>query len=378
MTGCPSEVRVDEPLLNVSALVLAAGSSVRYGRDKLEETLFGRPVWQVATDAFASHPLVDEVVVVGRSGMETPNLKFAEGGSSREESAAKGLAKSSGRLVLVHDAARPFVTQELITRVIEAAQEHGAVFPGIPVVDTVREFRDGQWVTVDRSRLTRVQTPQGFRRDWLEEAYARNQLPVATDDAVMVAQLGHSLHQVEGDARNIKITHAGDLHMPMETRTGLGYDIHSFSTDPDRPMWLGGVEFPDDKPGLEGHSDADALVHAVVDALLGAANMGDIGVHFPPSDPTWKNCPSLRFLRHAALLLRRANWHIVNIDSSVIAERPRVMRRQGEIRAAMADAAGVSVDQVSVKATTNEKLGAIGRAEGLAAFAVATLARPLG
>jgi 2-C-methyl-D-erythritol 4-phosphate cytidylyltransferase/2-C-methyl-D-erythritol 2,4-cyclodiphosphate synthase len=322
--------------------------------------------------------LVDEVVVVGREGSSTERLKFTPGGSSREESAALGLAASSGDIVLVHDGARPFVTQELITRVVEATADHGAVFPGIPVVDTVREYREGVWVTLDRSRLTRVQTPQGFRRDWLQDAYAGNQLPVATDDAVMVANVGHTLHLVEGDARNVKITHWGDLQVPSETRTGLGYDIHSFSTDADRPMWLGGVEFPDDKPGLEGHSDADALIHAVVDALFGAANMGDIGVHFPPSDPTWKNCPSLRFLRHAALLLRRENWNIVNIDSSVIAERPRVMRRQDEIRAAMADAAGVSVGQVSVKATTNEKLGAIGRAEGIAAFAVATITRPLG
>lgn len=378
MTGSLSEVRVDEPQLKVSALVLAAGSSARYGRDKLEEPLFGRTVWQVSADAFLSHPMVDEVVVVGREGVETASLKFAQGGSSREQSAANGLMASTGDIVLVHDAARPFVSQELISRVIQATREHGAVFPGIPVVDTVREFQDGQWVTLDRSRLSRIQTPQGFRRDWLAQAYDKNDLPVATDDAVMVAQAGHPLTQVEGEPKNIKITHWGDLQRPLETRTGLGYDIHSFSLDPARPLWLGGVEFPDDKPGLEGHSDADALIHAVVDALLGAANMGDIGVHFPPSDPTWKNCSSLRFLQHAALLLRRANWHIVNIDSSVIAERPRVMRRQDEIRAAMADAAGVSVDQVSVKATTNEKLGAIGRAEGIAAFAVASIARPLG
>ena len=161
----------------------------------------------------------------------------------------------------------------------------------------------------------------------------------------------------------------------MEIRTGLGYDVHAFSTDPNRPMWLGGIEYPEDKPGLDGHSDADALVHAVVDAVLGAVGLGDIGEHFPNTDPEWKDCPSLRFLEHAAHLVKAQKFDIINVDASVLAERPKIMPRRREMEEAMAQALGISSDRVSVKATTNERLGAIGRGEGIAAFAIATLRR---
>jgi 2-C-methyl-D-erythritol 4-phosphate cytidylyltransferase/2-C-methyl-D-erythritol 2,4-cyclodiphosphate synthase len=192
----------------------------------------------------------------------------------------------------------------------------------------------------------------------------------------LLEALGVHTTFVDGEDTNFKLTTPADLNkIPMEYRTGLGYDIHSFSTDPDRPLWLGGVEFPNDKPGLEGHSDADALLHAVVDSLLGAASLGDIGVHYPPTDPQWKNVSSLIFLQETGMILKEKGWSIVNIDSTVLAERPKVMARRQEICEAIARALDISPDRVSVKATTNEKLGAIGREEGIAAFATATLRR---
>ncbi|MES1227225.1 MAG: 2-C-methyl-D-erythritol 2,4-cyclodiphosphate synthase, partial [Armatimonadota bacterium] len=301
-----------------------------------------------------------------------------EGGADRQESARLGLAASQGDIVLVHDGARPYVTCYSIDSVIQTVNEteHGC-FLGIGPTDTVRMWRDEQWQTLDRRSVELVQTPQGFPRSHLEADYKLT-MPEATDDAQLVMAAGFKVGSVAGDTHNKKVTLPGDLNVQMEYRNGLGYDIHSFSEDPGRPLWLGGVEFPDDKPGLEGHSDADVLLHAIVDSLLGAASLGDIGVHYQNTDPRWKNCPSIRFLAETRILLRQSNWHIVNIDSTVLAERPKVMRRQDEIRKAIANAAGVDVDRVSVKATTNEKLGAIGRSEGIAAFATATLARPMG
>jgi 2-C-methyl-D-erythritol 4-phosphate cytidylyltransferase/2-C-methyl-D-erythritol 2,4-cyclodiphosphate synthase len=367
----------------VFVVLLAAGMSNRFGRDKLTLNLGGRPLWLVAFHQFLHHPLVGGVgVVCAGDKLEAvrslaPEALFIQpGGKSRTESSKFGLEKvpADFDLVLIHDAARPFVSEDLITRVIQATEIHGAAFPAIPVTDTIRQRDQGTLTTLDREKLLAVQTPQGaFLHHWM--AAYKDFDGDAPDDIAVLEAVGIQSQVVIGEKDNRKITHPADWSHPSEIRTGLGYDIHAFSQDPDRPLWLGGIEFPDDKPGLEGHSDADALFHAITDALLGAAGLGDIGLHYSNTDPRWKNAPSSLFLKETTLLLQREGWHIIHIDASVLAERPRIMRRKDEIRSRIAELCGISVERTSIKATTNEGLGAIGRGEGISAFAVATLGR---
>ncbi len=366
----------------IVGLLAAAGRSERFGADKLRREVGGAPVWLKSYRALAGHPEIDSVVIVCSAGHEeemrrhAPEAIVVPGGASRQESVQRGLdaLPSEAEIVLIHDAARPWVTEEVISRVIAGVRERGAAYPGIPVSDTIRQT-DG--TTLDRSQLLAVQTPQGFRVELIRQAHAAGE-PGATDDIKLVEAMGVSALAVEGDPANTKITHPTDLPMiePREYRTGLGYDVHRFSEDPDRPLWLGGIEF-DDKPGLEGHSDADALLHAVVDSLLGAAGLGDIGEHYPNTDPRWKDAPSSLFLRETANRLRAEGWTIEHIDVAVLAERPKILPRRAEMIAHISAAIDVRINKVSIKATTNEGLGAIGRGEGIAAFATATLSRPL-
>lgn len=359
----------------ISAIIVAAGSGTRFGSDKLAIVLGGKPVWQWSVETFLNHPEIDEVIVVGER--DYPDVKWVPGGASRTESVANGLraVSSDSEFVLIHDAARPFVSPSIISHVISALKEgHRAVCPILPVTDTIRQNN----TLISRAELQAMQTPQGGRlSDFLTALDQAS--PNFTDDISLLESLGHSLHGVQGDPKNLKLTTEDDLirlrgYLNMELRTGLGYDIHAFSTDPNRPMILGGLEF-DDRPGLEGHSDADALLHAIVDALLGAASLGDIGVHYPNTDPRWKDRPSLLFLTESANLLREKGWEVINIDATVIAERPKVNPVRQEMCAVIAEAAGIEADRVSVKATTNERLGTIGREEGIAAMAVATIRR---
>lgn len=371
----------------VAAVVLAAGSSVRFGENKLLRDLDGVPVWRRAVEAFTSHPEVGFVgLVAGPEVLAQANstefgLGFCvPGGADRRESAKAGLEATPREfeVVLFHDAARPWVDAELITRVIRGVDEFGAAYPALPVTETIRERSHSRARTLDRDTLLSVQTPQGARRELWDLGHATS-IDSATDDIALLEAAGISATAVEGDARNRKITTANDLPRidvegtTMETRTGLGYDIHAFSKDPNRPLWLGGVRF--EGAGLEGHSDADVLLHAVVDALLGGAGLGDIGELFPNTDEKWRDCASETFVRRAATLANERGWHIIYIDACVIAERPKLMPRRDEIRARIADLAQIEPERVSVKATTQERLGALGRAEGIAAFAVATLAR---
>ncbi len=361
----------------VFAILAASGRSVRYGADKLELDCGGVPVWERSFRALMDSGVVDSVGVVTTPDKVVGVLaKFPEmgfvvsGGATRAESVRRGLAAvpEGFEYVLVHDAARPFASGDLIGRVVDAVKEHGAAYPGVGVADTVRLSGN----ILDRSQLVAAQTPQGARVDWLRTAMENH--AELTDEMSYLQEAGFKIVSVEGDPANKKITNPGDMQLESEIRTGFGYDVHRFSDDPERPLWLGGVEF-DDRPGLEGHSDADALLHAIVDALLGAAALGDIGVHYPPSDPQWKDCASIRFVKETSLLLNREGWRIVNVDATVVAERPRLMPRVAEIRQVISDALGISVDRVSVKATTNEKLGAIGNSEGIAGYAVATIRR---
>jgi len=369
----------------VSALLLAAGSSTRYGADKLREVLpDGREVWRASYDLLALHPEIHELIVVANGELaeviksELPQAKVVTGGATRQESCRAGLGAVSDDsvILLVHDAARPFASHRLVSQIIGAAREHGAAYPSLPVTDTIRQVGHTTSLTLDRASLRSVQTPQGGKTDLFRRAFVEV-CDEVTDDVALLEAIGILPFCVEGERSNIKVTHPGDLnHLRarlMETRTGFGYDIHRFSDEPDRPMMLGGVAFPG--PGLEGHSDADVLLHAVTDAILGAAAMDDIGVHFPNTDPAWKDAPSILFLKKAVELVGTEGWRIQHLDAVILAEKPKVMPRRIEIRTSIAEACGLRLDQVSLKATTHEGLGSIGRAEGIVAQAVATLVR---
>ncbi|HEY3781366.1 MAG TPA: 2-C-methyl-D-erythritol 2,4-cyclodiphosphate synthase [Fimbriimonadaceae bacterium] len=364
------------------AAILAAGKGTRFGGDKTRMILRGKPVWRHSFDTFLAHPLVDAVGLICSASLveefrrEAPSALFvAAGGDIRQDSAAAALAYAlNADVLLIHDGARPFVSSAVIDRVLAGIERCGAAAPAVSVTDTVRS-RGGD--LLDRDQLLAMQTPQGARVSLLQEAFT-HATGSFTDEVALLKSAGIEAEIVEGDKRNIKITTPEDLHYAAavlgqpETRTGIGYDVHPFSTDPDRKLYLGGVLF-EGAPALEGHSDADVLLHAVTDALLGAAALGDIGQHFPNTDPAFKDKSSIYFLEHAGLLLESQKWRILNIDATVIAEFPKLMTQATTIRERIAGALGLSHDRVSIKATTNERLGSIGRGEGIAAFAVATI-----
>lgn len=364
------------------AVLLAAGRSERFGRDKLWIQYEGEPLWRKSFRTLLANPSIAGVGIVVGMGryddvkqMAPEALFVVEGGDTRTQSALRGLEAVPAwtEAVLFHDAARPFVSQEVVQRVIDGVASSGAAFPAIPVTDTIKETGDDSVRTLDRARLVAVQTPQGARVEDFRKAFSLG--IEATDDMALLEAAGIKVMAVAGDVENIKVTTMEDLkgRGQVEVRNGIGYDIHRFSTDPGRELWLGGVKF--EGIGLEGHSDADALLHAVVDALMGAAGLGDIGEQFQNTDPRWKDEPSSTFLKETANLLSQNGWEVVNIDVSVLAERPKLSPRREEVRSVVAGALGIDVARVSVKATTNEGLGAIGRGEGVAAFAVATIKR---
>jgi 2-C-methyl-D-erythritol 4-phosphate cytidylyltransferase/2-C-methyl-D-erythritol 2,4-cyclodiphosphate synthase len=350
------------------------------GFDKVNINFRGKPLWRHSFDTFLAHPEVEGVGLVSSAVKEACGAAFVvNGGENRTESAIAGfnVAPSWAECILIHDAARPLVSTEVITRVIHGVRKAGAAYPAIPVIDTIKQVSDSGVQTLDRSQLVSTQTPQGALRQHFADCYRRN-INGATDDMVLIEGLGIIPMLVEGEERNFKVTTQEDFRRlsafvgTPETRTGLGYDIHRFSDDPSRPLMLGGVHFPDHM-ALEGHSDADVIIHAVVDALLGAASMGDIGVHFPNSEERWKNAPSSSFLEAATAMLDSGGWEIINVDVSVVAEAPKVMTRSIEIIETLSKSMRVENQRVSIKATTNERLGAIGRSEGIAAFATATI-----
>lgn len=350
------------------------------GFDKVNFVIRGKPLWRYSFDTFLSHPEIEGVGLVSGVDVDIPEATFVvKGGASRTESSRAGLdaVPDWADVVLIHDAARPLVSADLISRVIEGVRVAGASTPAIPVVDTIKHVTPDAVTTLNRSELVATQTPQAALRQHFVDAHRMNKCS-ATDDMTLIEALGIKPMLVEGDERNFKITTADDLMKlgallgPVETRTGMGYDIHRFSDDPARPLMLGGVHFPDHM-ALDGHSDADVVIHALVDSLLGAAAMGDIGVHFPPSDPRWKNAPSQHFLEFTREMLSKDGWEIVNVDMAVIAETPKIMSRSADIIRVIGDALQVETSRVSIKATTNELMGAIGRSEGIAALATATI-----
>lgn len=377
-----------------STLVVAAGSGSRAGDGdpKQWRRLGGRPVlrWSVETLLAAGSSPVLVVVAPGAEALAAEALDGLEGwstvagGATRADSVRAGLAAlnaSAHQIVLIHDAARPLLPREVIDRLL-AAVEDGAdgALPVLPVADTVKRGRDGLSVeTVDRAELWRAQTPQAFRAGRLATAWANwpaDETP--TDDAAVVERDGGRVALAPGDARLMKLTWPEDFQMAeaflsRQTRVGSGFDVHRWG--PGTSVWLCGVEIPHDQT-LIGHSDADAGLHALTDAILGALGDGDIGDHFPPSDPKWKGAASDQFLIHAAEQVKARGGDIVHVDVTLICEQPKVKPHRQAMRQRLAELLSLPLDAVSVKATTTETLGFTGRQEGLAAQAVATIELP--
>ena len=384
------------------ALIVAAGRGHRFGAELPKQflPLAGRPLLRYALSAFAGHPDVDAVQTVihpddaplyedAAAGLEL--LPPAAGGETRQESVRLGLAALAGlnpRKVLIHDGARPFVSDALIARVIKGLDEHPGILPAVPVADTLKRAEDGRVAgTVERAGLWRAQTPQGFRYAEIVAAHADFAGRELTDDAAVAEAAGLTVGLVEGAEGNLKITSRDDMDIAerrlaggaLETRCGNGFDVHRFG--PPQPegvaLQLCGVAVPHDRP-LLGHSDADVGLHTLTDAILGALGAGDIGAHFPPSDPQWKGADSEIFLAAARDLAQERGGRILHVDLTLICQTPKVGPHREAMRARVAEILRLEPDRVSVKATTTEGLGFTGRGEGIAAQATASLQLPGG
>ena len=325
-----------------------------------------------------------DFALVEKLAADLPKVKaIVEGGEDRTESVSRGIAHTSGDFIAVHDGARPLVTPELISRVIEAAKIHDAAVAAVPCINTVKETGGDDFVrhTLDRSRLWQIQTPQIFKADLLRRAYeeAAAEGVSATDDSALVERLGVPVKLVMGSYENIKVTRPEDmavvearLHPCSEIRVGYGIDYHRTSTE--RRLVLGGVEFPGEA-GLVGHSDADIILHAISDALLGAAALGDIGRHFPDTDPRFKDADSLVLLEEVVRLISERGFYTVNVDAVLIAGRPKIASRAPEMVEKISRVLRVDPSAVNIKATTTEGIGEVGAGEAMTCQAVATVAR---
>jgi 2-C-methyl-D-erythritol 4-phosphate cytidylyltransferase/2-C-methyl-D-erythritol 2,4-cyclodiphosphate synthase len=389
--------------MSVSVIIAAGGQGTRLGAGVPKQWLAidGLTLLERSVAAFDAHPRVSEIVIVvppGTTDAPIPPTATAQrvvtGGARRQDSVAEGFAAVSAQasVILVHDAARPFVTADVIDRAIDGALAGGAVVPAVPVHDTVKQIVPGDLRvvgTLPRETLFLAQTPQAFRRDVLAAAIEAGRGGASgTDEAMLAEQAGHEVRLVAGDDANVKITTAADLERaragslpdrigpdrmgPPAFRIGTGYDLHVFVER--RPLILGGVRIPYDR-GLKGHSDADAVCHAVTDAILGAANLGDIGRLFPDTDPRYKDADSLVLLADAAARVRAAGWLVVNVDVVVIAERPKIGPHAAAMQASLAATLGVEAGAIAIKGKTNEGVDATGRGEALAVHAVALIAR---
>ncbi|MBR2173168.1 bifunctional 2-C-methyl-D-erythritol 4-phosphate cytidylyltransferase/2-C-methyl-D-erythritol 2,4-cyclodiphosphate synthase [Sphingopyxis sp.] len=383
------------PAPPVAVILLAGGQGTRAGfrQPKQLEALGGKPVLWWSLDAFAAHPAISGGVLVANDDVvaaigDLPNAwTSADPGAERQQSVGNALASMTGwddeALVLVHDAARPGVTAEVIDRLLAALGNAEAAIPTLPVPDTlVEQAAHLAGDVVDRGALARVQTPQAFHLGTLRRAHAEAVEAAATDDAQLVRRLGLPVVAVPGDARLHKLTYAEDmailnglLGIDRMTRTavGMGYDVHRLVAD--KPLWIGGIEIAHSH-GLEGHSDADVALHALTDAILGALGDGDIGDHFPPSDPQWRGAASHRFLGFAAERVTARGGRIDHVDLTIIAEAPKIGPHRAAMRARISEILAIPLERVSVKATTTERLGFTGRREGIAAQAAATLQLP--
>lgn len=376
--------------MDFAAIIVAAGRGARAGGSKQWRELAGKPVARWSLEALLAAGAIQAVVVIAPGDEVAAAEAFAGldgwtavvGGAERFDSVKAGLAALASdppAAVLIHDAARPFLSPAVIQALAAALEDADGAIPVLPAVDTLkRQGPDGALATADRTGLMRAQTPQAFRFTALREAIERwptGQTP--TDDAQIVERAGGKVTTTPGDARLFKLTYPEDFAMaealavaPRHTRIGQGFDVHAFA--PGDHVWLCGVRI-DHQRTLAGHSDADVGLHALTDALLGALGEGDIGDHFPPTDPKWKGADSALFLRHAAGLVAAHGARIVNVDVTLICEAPKIKPHREAMRARIAELLGLPVEFVSVKATTTEGLGFAGRREGIAAQAVASV-----
>jgi 2-C-methyl-D-erythritol 4-phosphate cytidylyltransferase/2-C-methyl-D-erythritol 2,4-cyclodiphosphate synthase len=388
--------------MHVAAIIAAGGQGQRLGADRPKQFLEigGASILDLSLRALATSDRIDEIVVAlphdyveatakRWEGKLPKPLVFVEGGERRQDSVARAFAKASpsAEIIVIHDAARPFVTGDIIARTIDAAAVHGAAIAAIPVSDTVKQVGDAVRgsrrirTTIARETIVLAQTPQAFRRDVLEHAIAEGLKLEATDEAMLVERLGLPVHVVDGDVKNIKVTTMEDLAQarrrsageglsPRLTRIGTGYDLHRLVAG--RPLVLAGVRIPFDR-GLDGHSDADIVCHAVTDAVLGAAAAGDIGRLFPDTDPKWKDADSIVLLRGAIERITALGYRVSNVDVTVIAQKPKLLPHLDAMRDNLAAALQVDRQAVSIKGKTNEGVDSTGRGEAMACHAVVLL-----
>ena len=375
----------DAPTLpSFAAIVVAAGKGLRAGQPLPKQFAMwrGKPVLRHSVETLldaGARPLViavppdgEQAVLDALAGLE--GFALVAGGTTRQQSVKKALAAvESAERILIHDAARPDLPLPVIERLLAALEHHPGAIPVLPVIDSLSVENDGVMSgTAPRERLRRVQTPQAFRFDAIFRAHqAWQDEASAGDDAQVLRANGGIVAHVQGDDRLAKLTFAEDFMVQQPSiRIGMGFDVHRLVEGEE--LWLGGIRL-DHSKGLSGHSDADVALHAIVDALLGAVANGDIGSHFPPSDPRWKGASSDRFLEHAARLVREAGYGVGNVDLTIICEAPKIGPHRDAMRTRIADLLGVDIALVSVKATTTERLGLTGRGEGIAAQAIATV-----
>lgn len=377
--------------MTIAALIVAAGKGDRAGGavPKQYATLGGKALLTHSVDAFLAHPATGAVVLVIGEGQEQlarealgarPLSGIVTGGAQRQDSVRAGLEALAGQgvtKVLIHDAARPFLSADVIDRLIAELDRADGALPALPVVDTLARGGEMLGDVVDRAGLLRIQTPQAFRYDAIMTSHADWKGGIVTDDAQMARAAGYEIMIVPGDPALEKITIAADfaaaeqrLAASRSVRTGMGFDVHRLEAA--KPLWLCGLKV-EHEYGLAGHSDADVALHAVVDALLGAIGEGDIGSHFPPSDPKWKGADSELFVAHARDLVAVRGGTIDHVDLTIICEAPRIGPLRETMRARLAELLNIDIGRTSVKATTTEGLGLTGRREGIAAQAIATV-----
>jgi 2-C-methyl-D-erythritol 4-phosphate cytidylyltransferase/2-C-methyl-D-erythritol 2,4-cyclodiphosphate synthase len=379
-------MNVPEPLPSIAAVVVAAGQGLRAGQPlpKQFARWRGKPVVTHSVEALIAAGCAPIVVVIPDGAEQIAeaalagiaNLRLIPGGATRQQSVQIGLdalAVDAPKYVLIHDAARPVVPQAVIARLIAALEVQQAAIPVLPLIDSLAQERDGiMAATADRGILRRVQTPQAFHYPAILAAHRAWQgVASAGDDAQVAQAAGIVIAMIEGDEALQKLTYPSDFSSDLPAfRVGSGYDVHRLGEGEE--LWLCGIRL-EHSQGLVGHSDADVAIHALVDALLGAIGAGDIGQHFPPSDPRWRGVASSQFLSHAASLVSEAGYRIGNVDVTIICEAPKIGPHRDAMCARLADLLGIDSAMVSVKATTTEKLGFTGRGEGIAAQAIATL-----